>query len=661
MPLETQNISSSLADSLESAILALLPVGRTLDTGEDAPCPEGDNWRVSLERRVLPRLRGDFPLIVGFCGGGNTGKSTLFNALAGLPPQQGSATGPRAGLTRKALLAIPRAVFDSRLELRQSLFDRFGGLPAPYDPAVQPSPMTEPGPPLYIVTESGLPDAILVDIPDVDVASNSGGYANRENSRQLLAACDLLLLIAVNQTYSNKDITDFMRETVFAEGLRPAMLIYRYGVDVGDGGGMPREDEEHVRNAFATMGALLYPGIPHPPVHGCFLMREEALVRTGAAPDIVEFPSGSTSPVPRSGGGAGVLREALARVDRRALYREATARAIDSALDSASRTLERCREKREAVEKFQAALDNATEYYARGSLTAFPSRELQAELAECWREEQNFFHRASGALGRAASAAGKKLAGIFGKTASGQPDEGQAQIEKGRNDFLAACADLRRFLTAGGLEPPSTAWDAKGGVHNRMAPMPGLYEKCRLALETRPFEGKCADELSEAWRNALHLPPDIREVIRPYVKEARARMSGSDVAKEYAKSLIGAGCQMAAITYVIGTGGATLLIFGGNDLYALLAIPAVIGCEHMPEDWRAKIWNDILRRWSDAQALSLVKAIKGHISGDFLKAGAEALAEIEAPIGRAREALEKSRGLFAEWSTGEMPREGVAP
>ena len=42
-----------------------------------------DLWRRTLDRKLLPRLHKDFPLVAAICGGGSTGKSTLFNSLAG--------------------------------------------------------------------------------------------------------------------------------------------------------------------------------------------------------------------------------------------------------------------------------------------------------------------------------------------------------------------------------------------------------------------------------------------------------------------------------------------------------------------------------------------------------------------------------------------------
>ncbi|MFH1086784.1 MAG: GTPase, partial [Chloroflexota bacterium] len=59
-------------------------------------------WHQRLAQNVLPALDFDLPvLLVAICGGGSTGKSTLFNALAG---RRLAEVGFRAGLTTRVLL-----------------------------------------------------------------------------------------------------------------------------------------------------------------------------------------------------------------------------------------------------------------------------------------------------------------------------------------------------------------------------------------------------------------------------------------------------------------------------------------------------------------------------------------------------------------------------
>ncbi|MCL2029330.1 MAG: 50S ribosome-binding GTPase [Deltaproteobacteria bacterium] len=643
--------SRRLAEALERMSLALSRAEQILEPEEGPADSPESGWRDTLARGILPRLRSELPLIVGLCGGGNTGKSTLFNALAGLSIQEGSPVGPRAGLTRKGLLAIPRPLYDSRKNLLPELFEPFGGLPEPYNPSGRRTPMDEPGPPFYILTENGSPETILVDLPDMDIAANSGGYANRENSRKILAACDLVILISVNQNYSNKDIANFMRETVFAEGPRPSIFVYRYNAVTDD-------DHAHVRDVFITMRELLYPGVDCPPLHGCFLMRDDSSVRNGARPDLAEFQSGaplSAAPPPC---GLDALLEVLSGMDRSGLRRETTCQGISAALKPASRVLERCLGEKKKIERFQSDLERYSEEIARAALNVFPFNELKNEFKVCWREELNAFHRVSSALGEFMVKPINFIKGKLSLTIKPQPDSEHDQKAKGRGEFISASSDFWNALIENKL------WPAKeeAGPDDpkpQYPPLPGWHMKCRDSLELRRFEGDCADDLSKTWDKAIQLPPDFREYIRPWVKEARKNMTPSEILQEYINNFIKAGCQIAAFLYVVGTGGTTLTFTGGKDVYVLATLPALLGCEHMSEEWRKEKMNEIIRKWKDLQSPLLIAAIKKHISGGFLQACEDAVSRLEEPVEQARSAYDASLALFDEWAGADAPQRTI--
>ena len=41
------------------------------------------SWIHIVEAKLIPRFSSDFPIVAAICGGGSSGKSTLFNALSG--------------------------------------------------------------------------------------------------------------------------------------------------------------------------------------------------------------------------------------------------------------------------------------------------------------------------------------------------------------------------------------------------------------------------------------------------------------------------------------------------------------------------------------------------------------------------------------------------
>ncbi|MGD9366888.1 MAG: hypothetical protein PVH87_14395, partial [Desulfobacteraceae bacterium] len=85
---ETFEALKNLRQNLPRAAEAL-----NVDLGENFP-----HWHRTLDRKLLPRFQHDMPLVAAICGGGSTGKSTLFNALIGQPV---SPVGGRAGLNRR--------------------------------------------------------------------------------------------------------------------------------------------------------------------------------------------------------------------------------------------------------------------------------------------------------------------------------------------------------------------------------------------------------------------------------------------------------------------------------------------------------------------------------------------------------------------------------
>ena len=61
-------------------------------------------WTDIVDAKLLSRLTPDFPVVAAICGGGSSGKSTLFNSLIG---DHLSPTGGTAGLNRRVLFSIP--------------------------------------------------------------------------------------------------------------------------------------------------------------------------------------------------------------------------------------------------------------------------------------------------------------------------------------------------------------------------------------------------------------------------------------------------------------------------------------------------------------------------------------------------------------------------
>ena len=59
-------------------------------------------WLRVVDKKLIPKFSPDFPLVAAICGGGSSGKSTLFNTLA---KERISICGGRAGMNRRVLIA----------------------------------------------------------------------------------------------------------------------------------------------------------------------------------------------------------------------------------------------------------------------------------------------------------------------------------------------------------------------------------------------------------------------------------------------------------------------------------------------------------------------------------------------------------------------------
>jgi len=169
-------------------------------------------WANIVDSKLLTRLSPDFPLMVTICGGGSSGKSTLFNSLLG---EQLSPVGGNAGMNRRILVSGHTELF-SRTDILTALFEPFGCLP---DPLQDKQDLTLPGNPFYVVNDAVPRNLILMDTPDFDTGAK-GTYINRDVAQQALESSDILIYVFTNSNYNNRENTDFISEMLTSIGMR---------------------------------------------------------------------------------------------------------------------------------------------------------------------------------------------------------------------------------------------------------------------------------------------------------------------------------------------------------------------------------------------------------------------------------------------------------
>ena len=115
-------------------------------------------WNDIVDAKLLSRLAPDFPVVAAICGGGSSGKSTLFNSLVG---EHFAPTGGKAGLNRRVLFSIP-ARRAKQTDLLVDLARPFKDVPALLKDKDE---LTVPGKPLYLPNYSALNNLVILDTP----------------------------------------------------------------------------------------------------------------------------------------------------------------------------------------------------------------------------------------------------------------------------------------------------------------------------------------------------------------------------------------------------------------------------------------------------------------------------------------------------------------
>ena len=205
--------------TIDDLVRSVLWLDRSLDIlcpmavsmGIDLPVTS--EWYSLLRKKLVPQLSRRSHLVVAVTGGTNTGKSVIFNHLAG---EKASATDAHAAGTKHPVCLLPVGC-DIRELLRQ-YFDAFE-----HCPWQQVSDPLEAAPEhrLYWNIGQNVPGRLLlVDTPDVD----SDVEVNWERARSVRQVADLLIAVLTSQKYNDAAVKQYFREAV--ESGKPVLLVW---------------------------------------------------------------------------------------------------------------------------------------------------------------------------------------------------------------------------------------------------------------------------------------------------------------------------------------------------------------------------------------------------------------------------------------------------
>ena len=180
------------------------------------PSPEHENWYALLKYKLMPQLTGKPFLLVAVMGGTNTGKSLIFNHLAG---EAFSAVDHRASGTKHPVCLVPKisgtASFGSVLARH---FDSFRCVT--WSNAEQPLELSDEHY-LYWLEGANVPEnLLLLDTPDFD----ADRAVNWDRAKSIRHAADVLIAVLTEQKYNDAVVRRFFREA--AEAGKPIIVLF---------------------------------------------------------------------------------------------------------------------------------------------------------------------------------------------------------------------------------------------------------------------------------------------------------------------------------------------------------------------------------------------------------------------------------------------------
>lgn len=592
------------------------------------------NWRNVVDTKLLPRVAPDSPLLVAICGGGSTGKSTLFNSLA---RENLSAVGGKAGLNRRVLVGAHPELLAQDGVLSQ-FFEPFGQSPAPLKSIAQ---LAEPGAPLQVPCRALPPSIVLMDTPDFDTGLNEQ-YLNREVGRPVLETCDLLLYIFTNATYNNLANTQFIRKILTDIGERKCLLVYRAYESFTD-----EQIEEHA----TTVAGNLYGDAWRESVLGVY--RTDDTNEVAAGQRFMELePVMDSQPV----------LELLETLDAPTLRTEQIDLMLRDVLTQAEATLDQCLVAQGELMLYRDAIRIAQSHCVYRALGSLPVHEVGARLQRLWEETGpsalRFMRRTSRALGYPIKST-FRLAKWLKHRLADEPDapDPEDPLDVRLQELEEAAGELHRTLLtdqvvssttdadpdgaaviqrigevrkrkgAEGRELPFTEPAGRPGSYSFTVAAPAAIQQAREEALGKSWEQELAVIEPEA-RALLHVPTEPTNAtdlefdreLRHVIDDFRGQMSLGQRLRETAFASLHLVPPVVAVTYIITTGdlsgGAVVAgaegakvgvaatvyakvkgLFGLNDLWALVALPANTGLTEADGAQLKQMLEPVIQKW----------------------------------------------------------------
>jgi hypothetical protein len=572
------------------------------------------SWINIVEAKLIPRFSSDFPIVAAICGGGSSGKSTLFNSLSG---ERLAPAGGRAGMNRRVLFSVPASL----VEQSRVVSDLAEPFKSDLQPLKDSADLTHPGNPLYVINRSGPKDLVLLDTPDFDTGAR-GEYINRDVTRLALEASDIFIYIFTNSNYNNRDNTDFMSQMLTGIGTRKCFLIYRV---------YPSFTDQEVREHAMTVAGGIYGDDAEKNLLGIYRADEDN--RVAAEKRFMKL-----RPVPADGLD---FLSALAAIEALELRVELHASILKDVLKKAENLFGDAEHSLTALRLYLDAFQTAQSQYVHEALKHFPMDRVMKRFAKIWTKTDPAHIKFMRKTGNVIEFPLKVLFGAAGWTkdrlTSGKavPADSGDFNKKLEEDLVTAVTSLHaqaigpQITVTGSLNDPvvkrmSEMVDrirvqrANADTQNPRAESTDQDQVLRFFVDTHPsvfpeqkrlrdqeFRSMLQTILSQK-EELVDIPKDMLADLKDLADRFRSKMGvWSKISQTFWASL-NVLPATAAVTYVLSTGdpiGAAGIkvkltgLFGAKDLYALVAIPVTTQLKKADQQQLKTMLGPIAQAW----------------------------------------------------------------
>jgi len=573
------------------------------------------SWKNTLDTKLIPQMDPDFPLMVAVCGGGSSGKSTLFNSLI---KKHVSSTGGKAGLSRRVLVAIhPEQLKKERF--LNNLFKPFGTIPKELK---EKKELTELGDPLYVADECVPKDIILLDTPDFDTGHDDK-YANRDIAQSVLEASSVLIYIFTNATYNSLANKQFLSKMLRECGCKKSILIYRC---------YESYEYENVIEHTETVGKHLYEEEYKKHVLGVYRTNDHNEIAAGNK--FMEFNAVNSK--------FEDIHELLKSLDPRTLRKDELDSSLNEYISFLENVSSNAKESLDELEMYVNVCKIEESHAIANALKEFPILDFTQKLAKEWEATSPKPIKWLRNTGKVVCAPVKGLFWVakkFKKTLSNEKSKKDINFKDVfSKNLLNSANTFRNSLLSDSIVVEASIHDKdvkeiiikidkinkSEFKYEKFASNYNIFTKTHNALkkEKKKIQEINLDNLSDNYEQIAEeiqvLPGDFEKDISKVIKEFRENMGKGKKIREILFASLPALTIIGSVVFVFATAGTGALgLFGLGDLYALIAIPASVGLNKADRDQLQKLIQPVFDKWFVQRRDKIKLFLREAISGSF--------------------------------------------